>query len=199
MNQSTGPFDALLCVGQFFADSPDLPDELSDYVDGRAAVPIPTYFTGDYGVGAARVLSAAAKRFPDRGFATNGVELCPNLYWLKGSGRFSLQGLQFLIIILDGLILFGLFDFLARFELIAGLSVVYLSGKRPSEGDASGGYSEDDVDALRALAEDPGIVDLFLTYPFPLILGEKSEKKRRDFDCIFVIIWVILVSLIGYY
>uniref|UniRef100_A0A6V7QTD5 C3H1-type domain-containing protein n=1 Tax=Ananas comosus var. bracteatus TaxID=296719 RepID=A0A6V7QTD5_ANACO len=145
VNQSTGPFDALLCVGQFFADSPDRPDELSDYVDGRAAVPIPTYFTGDYGVGAARVLSAAAKRFPDRGFATDGVELCPNLYWLKGSGRFSLQGLQFLITILDR--------------------------------DASGGYSEDDVDALRALAEEPGIVDLFLTYPFPLILGEKNTSE----------------------
>jgi hypothetical protein len=41
--------------------------------------------------------------------------------------------------------------------------VAYLSGKRGLGG--PGCYSQDDVDALRALAEEPGIVDLFLTYP----------------------------------
>jgi hypothetical protein len=43
--------------------------------------------------------------------------------------------------------------------------VVYLSGKG-SQQDGTAGYTVDDVDALRALAEEPGIVDLFLTYPF---------------------------------
>lgn len=42
--------------------------------------------------------------------------------------------------------------------------MVYLSGKKGLGG--PGCYSQDDVDALRALAEEPGIVDLFLTYPF---------------------------------
>jgi hypothetical protein len=42
--------------------------------------------------------------------------------------------------------------------------VVYLSGRKGLGG--PGCYSQDDVDALRALAEEPGIVDLFLTYPF---------------------------------
>ena len=42
--------------------------------------------------------------------------------------------------------------------------MVYLSGKKGPGG--PGCYSQDDVDALRALAEEPGIVDLFLTYPF---------------------------------
>ena len=46
--------------------------------------------------------------------------------------------------------------------------MVYLSGKKGPGG--LGCYSQDDVDALRALAEEPGIVDLFLTYPFFIIM-----------------------------
>ena len=53
-------------------------------------------------------------------------------------------------------------------SIFVGLSVVYLSGKKGPGG--PGCYSQDDVDALRALAEEPGIVDLFLTYPFFLIM-----------------------------
>lgn len=63
--------------------------------------------------------------------------------------------------------------------LYSGLSVVYLSGKHTSNGQQFGKYTQDDVDALRALAEDPGVVDLFLTYPF--------------FPCfiIFVVCWLL--------
>lgn len=43
--------------------------------------------------------------------------------------------------------------------------MVYLSGRSSSDGQQFGKYSEDDVDALRAIAEEPGVVDLFLTYP----------------------------------
>ena len=46
-----------------------------------------------------------------------------------------------------------------------GLSVAYLSGRHQSNGQQFGTYTQDDVDALRAIAEEPGIVDLFLTYP----------------------------------
>ena len=49
--------------------------------------------------------------------------------------------------------------------LFPGLSVVYLCGRKSASGMQFGTYSEDDVDALRALAEEPGIVDIFLTYP----------------------------------
>lgn len=65
-----------------------------------------------------------------------------------------------------------------------GLSVVYLSGMQSSDSQQLGTYSQDDVDALRAIAEDPGIVDLFLTYPcfiksyFIFIF---REKKRLYF------------------
>ena len=48
---------------------------------------------------------------------------------------------------------------------VLGLSVSYLSGTESSDGQF-GKYSQDDVDALRALADDSGVVDLFLTYPF---------------------------------
>lgn len=46
-----------------------------------------------------------------------------------------------------------------------GLSVAYLSGRHSSDAQQFGTYSEDDVGALRAIAEEPGVVDIFLTYP----------------------------------
>lgn len=46
--------------------------------------------------------------------------------------------------------------------------MAYLSGRQPAEGQVHGAYSQDDVDSLRALAEEPGIVDFFLRYPLHL-------------------------------
>lgn len=46
-----------------------------------------------------------------------------------------------------------------------GLSVAYLSGRHSSTSQQFGTYTQDDVDSLRALIEEPGIVDIFLTYP----------------------------------
>lgn len=47
----------------------------------------------------------------------------------------------------------------------SGLSVSYLSGRRSANSQQFGVYSQDDIDSLRALIEEPGIVDIFLTYP----------------------------------
>ncbi|GAB4853788.1 hypothetical protein Ancab_017982 [Ancistrocladus abbreviatus] len=138
-NKSAGPFDALLCVGQFFPDSPDQRDEFTDYIEGKSEIPIPTYFIGDYGVGAAKVLLSATKDPGNQGFKMDGLKICSNLYWLKGSGKFALHG----------------------------LSVAYLSGRQTSSGQQYGTYGQDDVDALRALAEEPGIVDIFLSNEWP--------------------------------
>lgn len=44
--------------------------------------------------------------------------------------------------------------------------MAYLSGRRSSDGLPFGTYTQDDVDVLRAIAEEPGVIDLFLTYPF---------------------------------
>ena len=51
-------------------------------------------------------------------------------------------------------------------RIYVGLCVAYLSGRRSLDAQQFGTYSQDDVDALRAIAEEPGVVDLFLTYPF---------------------------------
>ncbi|KAL6585849.1 hypothetical protein OROMI_002493 [Orobanche minor] len=92
VNKSAGPFDALLCVGQFFPDSAAQMDEFNEYIEGRSKIPVPTYFIGDYGVGAAKVLSATAKDSANLGFKMDGLKLCENLYWLRGSGKFLLHG-----------------------------------------------------------------------------------------------------------
>lgn len=44
--------------------------------------------------------------------------------------------------------------------------MAYLSGRRSSDGLQFGTYTQDDVDVLRAIAEEPGVIELFLTYPF---------------------------------
>ncbi|PSS15509.1 Zinc finger CCCH domain-containing protein [Actinidia chinensis var. chinensis] len=139
VNKSTGPFDALLCVGQFFPDSSDHLGEFMDYIEGRSEIPLPTYFIGDYGASAMKVLSAATKDPANLGFKMDGLRVCENLYWLKGSGKFTLHG----------------------------LSVSYLSGRHSTSSQQFGTYSQDDIDALRAFAEEPGIVDLFLTNEWP--------------------------------
>ncbi|OMO91652.1 Zinc finger, CCCH-type [Corchorus olitorius] len=92
VNKSAGPFDALFCVGQFFPDETDRLDEFMDHVEGRAQIPLPTYFIGDYGVGAAKVLSTASKNSANQGFKMDGFKICDNLFWLKGSGKFTLHG-----------------------------------------------------------------------------------------------------------
>ncbi|KAA8523250.1 hypothetical protein F0562_009673 [Nyssa sinensis] len=139
VNKSAGPFDALLCVGQFFPDSADQLEEFMDYIEGRCPIPLPTYFIGDYGAGAIKVLSAATKDPANQGFKMDGLKICENLYWLKGSGKFTL----------------------------VGLSVAYLSGRHSVSGQQFGTYSQDDIDALRAFTEEPGIIDLFLTNEWP--------------------------------
>jgi hypothetical protein len=57
--------------------------------------------------------------------------------------------------------------------LISGLRIAYLSGKYISDvyknargAEASGGHFEDDVDALRAVADEEDVTDIFLSYPF---------------------------------
>ncbi|PQQ16978.1 zinc finger CCCH domain-containing protein 64 [Prunus yedoensis var. nudiflora] len=135
VNKSAGPFDALFCVGQFFPDSADQLDEFNDYIEGRAQIPLPTYFIGDYGVAATKVLLAATKDSGNQGFKLDGLKICNNLYWLKGSGKFKLHG----------------------------LSVAYLSGLQCSGSQQFGMYSQDDVDVLRAVAEEPGIIDFGIT------------------------------------
>lgn len=70
-------------------------EELTEYVDGVKNIPLPTYFIGDYGVGAVKVLSVAAKEPGNLGFKMDGLKIRDNLYWLRGSGKFTLHGITF--------------------------------------------------------------------------------------------------------
>ncbi|XP_068652262.1 zinc finger CCCH domain-containing protein 64 isoform X1 [Aristolochia californica] len=150
VNKSAGPFDALLCVGQFFPDSPELQGEFLDYLEGGSSFPLPTYFIGDYGLGAAKVLSAVSRDPSNLGFKTDGLRICENLFWLKGSGKFFLHG----------------------------VSVMYLSGKHSSDSQIIGTYSEDDVDALRALADEHGVIDIFLTNEWPSGVTARADVSN---------------------
>ncbi|XP_006853826.2 zinc finger CCCH domain-containing protein 59 isoform X2 [Amborella trichopoda] len=147
VSKSNGPFDALFCVGQFFPNNAEEVDEMMRYIRGDEPVPIPTYFIGDYGAGALKLLSSAGSQY---GFKTDGIKICENLFWLKGSGRFNLHG----------------------------LSVVYLSGRRSSNDQLIGAFNGDDIDALRALAEEPGIFDLFLTNEWPQGISNRAYTSN---------------------
>ncbi|KAK7318052.1 hypothetical protein RJT34_02749 [Clitoria ternatea] len=63
------------------------------------------------------------------------------------------------------------------FKLYVGLSVVYLSGRSSSSVQQFGTYSQDDVDALQAIAEEPEIVDLATASDIPAGL---SDSKGSD-------------------
>ncbi|KAL2613506.1 hypothetical protein R1flu_025198 [Riccia fluitans] len=144
VNKSNGPFDALLCVGQFFPSDPSGIEGMQKYVDGMEPVPLPTYFTGNYGEGASMLLSASKQKAAQAGVSMEGIPVCHNLTWLIGSGILNLHGLR----------------------------VAYLGGKYISDlyhdakgAAAVGAIHEDDVDALRAFADDKPVTDLFLSYP----------------------------------
>ncbi|KAH0859982.1 LOW QUALITY PROTEIN: hypothetical protein HID58_088243, partial [Brassica napus] len=145
VRKSAGPFDALICVGQFFPDSPELLDEFLDYAE-LAQVLIPTYFTGDYGVSAPKILSATSKKTENQGFKMDGLVVAHNLFWLRGRGKFTLHG----------------------------LSVAYLSGTESSDGQFG---NQDDVDALRALADDSGVVDFLFTNEWPVGVTNRAAES----------------------
>ncbi|KAL0658597.1 hypothetical protein Bca4012_079182 [Brassica carinata] len=133
--KSAGPFDALICVGQFFPDSLELLDEFLDYVEGRAQVLIPTYFTGDYGVPAPKSYPRPRRKLRIKGLRWTGS------WWHTSC-----------------------------------LSVSYLSGTESSDGQF-GKYSQDDVDALRALADDSGVVDFLFTNEWPVGVTNRAAES----------------------
>lgn len=92
VNKSNGPFDAVFCVGQFFPLDGSGVEVVEAYFKGEKSIPLPTYFIGDYGEGAHALLAPARSKALDMGFATDGIPVCDNLFWLKGSGILGLKG-----------------------------------------------------------------------------------------------------------
>nr|CAD7448082.1 unnamed protein product [Timema bartmani] len=75
INTKSGPFDFLLCVGDFFGSSTD---SWTPYKDGKLSVPIGTYVLGPSTVGHGAL-------YPDM----NGGELAPNVSYLGKRGLFT--------------------------------------------------------------------------------------------------------------
>ena len=66
--------------------------ELTDYIEGRSQVPLPIYFIGDYRIDTTKHLLSALKDLVNPGFKMDGLKVCQNLFWLKGSDKFNLHG-----------------------------------------------------------------------------------------------------------
>lgn len=67
VNSKAGPFDALLCVGRFFAEgdaAAEVPSFVKACVDGSQQLVVPTYFIGASGLGAEAALIALASAAP---------------------------------------------------------------------------------------------------------------------------------------
>lgn len=79
-----GPFDALICVGNFFGGDAK-PESLLPYLTGEKAVPLPTFFI----TGGEPSLEGAAALLDEIG---DGGSLAPNLTFLGRSGVKSLPG-----------------------------------------------------------------------------------------------------------
>jgi len=87
IQDKSGTFDALFCVGTFFDPKLGLGEkgELAPYLSGEARVPVPTYFIcGAEGANSTMLI----------GGHPNGVELCKNLTYLGRHGRKDISGLK---------------------------------------------------------------------------------------------------------
>ncbi|KAK9811513.1 hypothetical protein WJX72_005124 [[Myrmecia] bisecta] len=141
VNKSNGPFDVLLCSGQFFAagDEADQEDtELQAYLDGSKPVPVPTYFIGAHGKGARKAMQALAAANSDR------------INYLGRAGVQTVAGLT--VAYLDG----------SQLAVSDGQKLLSLQYN-----DSCLYYNEDDVRRVKAAADAAGDVDVFLTCEWP--------------------------------
>ncbi|XP_069681635.1 CWF19-like protein 1 [Periplaneta americana] len=74
INQKNGPFEMLLCVGNFFGTS----DNLEPYRNGTLSVPVPTY-----------ILGPNKPDDVDLYADINGCEICPNISYLGKRGLYT--------------------------------------------------------------------------------------------------------------
>ncbi|EFJ14443.1 hypothetical protein SELMODRAFT_445909 [Selaginella moellendorffii] len=157
VNTANGPFDALFCVGQFFPLDEHGVSQVREYIDGAKEIPLPTYFTGNYGEEALQLLAPAK----DRGLVSEPVVVSKNLFWLRGSGVVFVHEL--------------------RIAFLSGKSdaLAYEDAKLAAD---VGAFHQDDVDALRALADDSQVIDLFLTNDWPqgVLSGSKGEIPSEN-------------------
>lgn len=80
INEKSGPFDFLLCVGDFFGDSPLT---WEPYKNGILHVPVPTY-----------ILGPNKEKHLEYYSDINGCEMCPNVNYLGKRGILTSNGLK---------------------------------------------------------------------------------------------------------
>lgn len=80
INDKSGPFDFLLCVGDFFGDSPLT---WEPYKNGVLQVPVPTY-----------ILGPNKEKHLEYYSDINGCEMCPNVSYLGRRGILTSSGLK---------------------------------------------------------------------------------------------------------
>lgn len=84
IQKKAGPFDLLLCVGEFFGTTPEADEEWQQYKSGSKKAPIHTY-----------VLGAASQDVTKCFSNASGCELCENITYLGRQGLFTgVSGLQ---------------------------------------------------------------------------------------------------------
>uniref|UniRef100_A0A8C2Z6V9 CWF19-like protein 1 n=1 Tax=Cyclopterus lumpus TaxID=8103 RepID=A0A8C2Z6V9_CYCLU len=84
IQKKAGPFDLLLCVGEFFGSTPEAEAEWQQYKTGAKKAPVHTYILG-------AASQKAAKSFP----SADGCELADNITYLGRRGVFTgVSGLQ---------------------------------------------------------------------------------------------------------
>ncbi|CAG9464671.1 unnamed protein product [Pedinophyceae sp. YPF-701] len=139
VNAKSGPFAALLCVGQAFADGEgDDMGQLAPYVRGETQAPVPTYFLGANGEGSGAAVRALA--------APPANEGGRNVAYLGRAGISDVQGIK--VAYLDG--------------------VAPASGETAGESAAEGKhYGPAELATLNGLAETEADVDFFLSLEWP--------------------------------
>ncbi|XP_065844438.1 CWF19-like protein 1 [Oscarella lobularis] len=148
--KKSGQFEMLLCIGNFFGSSFE-EAKWSQYKDGSAEVPLPTYILGP--------VSAEQVAFYGED-VENGKELCTNLTYLGRRGFFTLSG--------------GL-----QIAYLSGLYNEETYPKSEREDPVY--FHRDDIDHLlsRTVGRDFAGVDLFISSEWPSGVFKFTAKPEK--------------------
>ena len=157
LNQSkAGPFDAVLCVGEFFQNGVQKEatdaDLLAPFLHGEKAFPIPLFF-----------VTANTSNYLEEKDGSDSVELCPNITWLGASGISNVLGFH-----------------------VAFLSGKYDKGAYVSGGEEKfdGYYKKADASKIKSALKDGCCVDFLLTCEWGQGLASEVSEGSSLMDTV---------------